>query len=69
MARLASLAHPIVPVWTEDSTLAGDRIDFDAWLLPPDVPSRSERTIRFCSTVAGPLTFFTALACVIGWIV
>ena len=68
MARLASLAHPIGPVWTEDSTLTGDRIDFDAWLLPPEVPSRAERAIRICSTVAGPLTFFAALAWVIDWI-
>ena len=68
MARLAPLAHPIDPVWTEDDTLAGDRIDFDAWLLPPEIPSRAERTIRICSTIAGPLTFVAALACVIGWI-
>lgn len=48
--------------------LRDDRIDFDAWLLPPEVPTRGERIIRFWSTASGPIVFGVALAAFVGWI-
>jgi len=37
-------------------------------LLPPEVPTRGERIIRFCSTASGPIVFGVALAAFVGWI-
>lgn len=73
MARLAPLAHPaeqplVLDEPLVDDPLAGDYIGFDAWLLPPEQPSRAERAIRLCSTVAGPVVFTGALVGFIAWI-
>ena len=69
MVTIASL-----PISNESQLLsadaaAEDRIDFDAWLLAPEVPSMTEQVIRFCSTASGPLTFLVALISFIRWIV
>lgn len=77
MARLAPLPHPAEPAAPLDrpimadrgDVLAGDRIDFDAWLLPPETPDRAERAIRFCSAAAGPVAFAAALVWFVGRIV
>lgn len=73
MARTASLAHPIEPLPLSggplvDSPLTDDRLGFDVWLLPAETPNRTERAIRLCSTVAGPIAFVVTLACFVVWI-
>ena len=78
-AYLFSMARPIflarsvdpLPVGDEshvDDRLIEDRIDFDAWLLPPEVSSRNERVIRFVSTVSGPLVFGVAFIAFMSWV-
>lgn len=52
-----------------DEQLSADRLDFDTWLLPPELPSKVERSMRLCSTAAGPITFGAALVCLVAWIV
>jgi hypothetical protein len=69
MARLSSLAHPLETLALSSDPLADDKIGFDAWLLPPEIPGPVEQAIRLCSIAAGPVAFAVALACVINWIV
>lgn len=52
----------------DGSALPGNRIDFDAWLLPPETLSRREKGIRLVSAAVGPVLFVTALACTVAWI-
>jgi hypothetical protein len=68
MAQLASLPYPSEPLQLADELLAGDHIGFDAWLLPPEIPSQTERAIHACSVAAGPIAFVGALTCVLMWI-
>lgn len=49
--------------------LAGDRIDYENWLLPVEPASLGERAIRAGSTIAGVAVFAAALAGVLAWIV
>lgn len=42
--------------------LDGDRIDFDAWLLPPAEVGPTERALRAVSWAAGPITALAACA-------
>lgn len=48
---------------------ADDRIDFDAWLLPPEASDRIERVVHLCSAAVGPVMFAAALNVVLRWIV
>lgn len=49
--------------------LAGDRIDYENWLLPVEPASLGERAIRAGSTIAGVAVFAAALAGVLAWII
>lgn len=77
MAQLASLPQAVEPLFLTGDPfaddhigfpLADDHIGFDAWLLPPESPSRLERAIRGGSAAAGPVAFVGALVCVLRWI-
>jgi hypothetical protein len=79
MARHASLVHldDQIPPATDQLApnpridgivSADDRLDFDSWLLPPEVPTVWERMIRLCSMAAGPVAFAIGLGCVLAWI-
>lgn len=56
-ALLARAAEPI-----QDASGDADRLGYDAWLLPPQPLSASDRMIRRCSIAAGPIAFVAALA-------
>lgn len=49
--------------------LVGDRIDCDAWLLPPKQLEPAGRVARFISVLAGSVFFVIELACIVAWIV
>jgi hypothetical protein len=68
MVRIASLSSSTESQLLIADAAAEDRIDFDAWLLAPEVPNITEQAIRFCSTAAGPITFLIALMSFIRWL-
>lgn len=69
MASLASLPLPAEQPEISEDPLVGDRIGYDAWLLPPKELEPAERVIRFCSKLAGPVIFIVELALFIHWII
>jgi hypothetical protein len=69
MASLASLPLPVEQPGTFEDPLVGDRIGYDAWLLPPKKLEPAERIIRFCSMLVGPVIFLAELALFIDWII
>lgn len=54
-------APPASPPGVADP-LDGDRIDYDAWLLPPAAPGPGERAVRAASVAAGPIALAAAVA-------
>ncbi|MGJ3628243.1 hypothetical protein AB5I41_17180 [Sphingomonas sp. MMS24-JH45] len=56
------MSHAALLVRETEPSVDTDRIDYDAWLLPPSHPSPTEHVIRHCSTIAGPIAFVAALA-------
>jgi hypothetical protein len=45
-----------------EARLDGDRIAFDAWLLPPEAPAKCEVFIRKVSAATGPLLLASSIA-------
>jgi hypothetical protein len=45
----------------EARRLDGDRIGFDAWLLPPEAPVKYEAFIRQVSAAMGPILLVAAI--------
>lgn len=45
-----------------EARLDGDRIGFDAWLLPPEAPAKCEVLIRQVSVAMGPMLLASAIA-------
>jgi hypothetical protein len=68
MARPSTLVRLPDPPPPDGNALPGDRIDFDAWLLPPEQPTRMGQGMHLVSAAAGPVLFIIALACTVAWI-
>ena len=62
MALTASLIPLPEVLPLESDALAGDTIDYGAWLLPPVAPTAFERVVRAVSTAAGPIALTAAFA-------
>lgn len=50
------------PSRTVDDPLDGDRLGYNAWLLPPEEIGPTERLVRSASSAAGPALFLVTVA-------